>query len=452
MIFKLRPIDCMRKMNDKMKTFLEELFYIFKSKTGNQTALVFSMELLTASLGFLANVFVIRKLSVDEYGIFSLFSSTIMLVGGFSHLGWLESYVRFSSKYRGHELFSSVIKFFLIRILGSLLLVSSVWTLFAKPLSAFLFKRPDLYNYVYLAIATAGLLTLNSVFTNFLRIQQNFKMLFYLQTSQAFLRFLFLFSLFGFGYAQLKNILSTYLVVPFLFMVFHLIYFQFYCKRNDLAIARSQDLNRDLKREFTAYNWWLLCSIVTTCLIGNIDAYFLAYYHSSNLEIANLGAASRLTLPITMIVTSIGSVILPKLSGSKNNDDIKIYLDKLKKFLAPITILVFCSGTLAIPVLKAIAGSKYSSIGSLLFLQVISLTIIFAANPLGILLLIWGKTRYLAIMNFLQLLIDLFFNVLLIPKFGALGAISSTIIVNLFGLCFTSLFSRRYYITQFKDK
>ncbi|MGZ3713469.1 MAG: oligosaccharide flippase family protein, partial [Bdellovibrionota bacterium] len=391
---------------------------------------VFLGEIFNAAIGFLATVYVIRKLSIEDYGLFSLFSSTMLMISGFGHLGWLETFVRFGSRHREEPIFSALLKFFFIRIMLCVLVIGGLVYLASGPITAHLYRRPDFAPYFHWAVIGAILLSTNGFFIALLRIRQNFSRYFCFQTAATALRFSGLLFLVFSHKLSLENIVYVYIVVPLFLALVHLI--QFPKKPNEAGI--QDKVPAEVLGEIQLYNRWFLLSIFTTTLIGNIDSQFLAFYFSDNRQMAYLGVASRMTLPLNFAISALATIILPKLSASRDSANVKIYFGKLKKFLFPVALIILAMAVAVVPILKALAGANYGEITTLLYLQIVSLFIVLLVNPVSVILFAWGKTKLLAIMNCLQLVLDIVLNILLIPSLGAAGATLSTIGVNLLGL------------------
>jgi O-antigen/teichoic acid export membrane protein len=197
------------------------------------------------------------------------------------------------------------------------------------------------------------------------------------------------------------------------------------------------------ENEARQFNRWLLVSIFSTTIFTNIDVHVLAYFYPSEV-VAQLGAVSRLTLPITILVTSLSTTMLPRLSRNANDLDLfQYYLRKLKLVL-PFSILGFViMGAAIIPLLGWLAGSRYHGLEPLIALQLVSILIVLITNPLGLLVIAEGRTKILAFMNLAQLFIGIGLNLFLVPKLGAIGSICASIGINTIGMITTIFLIRR---------
>jgi O-antigen/teichoic acid export membrane protein len=198
--------------------------------------------------------------------------------------------------------------------------------------------------------------------------------------------------------------------------------------------VRSQELQH--------FNRWILVTVLSTTIIGNIDFHFITYFCGTT-ETANFGAASRLTMPITMLVSALTITLLPKLSKLTTIEAHQFFVRKLCLVLPIAVLAIIVAGVIGIPALGMLVEKKYGGLESLMFLQLASIVLVLIANPFGMLLLARGKTKILAITNLGQLLVDIVLNSFFIPRFGAMGAVYSTITINFMGLIIFVLVTRK---------
>ena len=100
-----------------LKHSAQQMLAALRTRTGRDTQLVFSGQTVNAGLGFLANILLMRTLSLADYGLFSLFISALMLISGFMHFGWNETFVRFGAKYQHSPFFNALRKLLLKKTL-----------------------------------------------------------------------------------------------------------------------------------------------------------------------------------------------------------------------------------------------------------------------------------------------------------------------------------------------
>jgi len=399
------------------------------SKTGKDTQLALSSQVLAALFGFVGNIILIRAMPVAAYGLYSLFISAFMLCAGFFHLGWIETFTRFGAKFRSDPLYSAIRNSLLARtlisagVLASLAVAGSGWV------SRVIYRREDFTPFLLVAAVGAVGLCGFSFTQCELRVRGRFRAYFVSQAGAALVRMMLIAGLAGVGWLALGPVVGVQVIVPIFFGLAAV----FMRGPIPSAAAPGSLAASPVREEIFHYNRWLLVSMFSTNLIGNIDTHFLAHYHT-NETISAFGVASRLTLPIFFVVSALTSAVLPRLSAAKDLSEIRLYVDRISSFLALAAAGILILVWVAPPALVWLAGEKYAGIDSLLRLQILTALVMLLAGPFGIILSALGQVRYLAAMNVLQLVVDLGLNFLWIPSMGARGAVLATLVINLIGL------------------
>lgn len=414
-----------------MKNIINELKYLASSQFGRNTFFVYLTQVIGGAFGFTLNLVLIRKLNVDDYGLFSLYSSAAMLIAGLIHLSWVETYNRFGSIYVKESIFPSVKKFFFENTLKTVLIVGSLFFIFSGWISDQFYKRPSFHVYLQIAILNAVIMAFASYFSVDIQIKQLFKKYFYTQSAQYFFRLLIILGLLYFSFFSLATVVSVYVLVPLAFVV----YYAFSIGIHQLQFWTPPHLSPELQSQSKNFRNWALISAFSNQLIGNIDLSVMAHFHPDQM-LAQYGAAARLTLPLHMAMASIGMVLLPKIASTKDPDITRRQLKKLIKYLLPIGVILLALSFLLPPILSSWAGGDYAKSEKVILYFLFSSVIVFMTNPPSIFLIAWGHVRMAAILNVIQLVVDLILDLLWIPKWGALGAIQATCVVHLMGMCF----------------
>lgn len=169
---------------------------------------------------------------------------------------------------------------------------------------------------------------------------------------------------------------------------------------------------------------------VATVVYTNLDTIMLGLI-SGNHEVGIYTTATKVKTVLVVIVTSLGAVMLPRLSyyfGKEDHNYFMNYLKKSSKFTfllsVPITLyfLIFSR-----EVISCLAGSEYKA--SVYSLAVLMPTVFFIGltNLIGMQVLIpIGKERTVVFSLVCGAISDFVINLILIPKFGALGAAIGT--------------------------
>ncbi|WP_394821313.1 oligosaccharide flippase family protein [Pendulispora albinea] len=399
-----------------------------RTKTGRHTQLVFFGQIATAAAGFGINVLLLRCLSVDEYGLFSLFLSTQLLLMGFMHMGWIETFVRFGAKFLGAPQFDALRSYLLRKTLVASAGVGLLAAAAGSFVSQHLYHRPPFTPYFRAAVLTGFLMCVFTFFQSDYRARQDFNRYVITQVGSNAARLLCVAVAIPLGVLGLPQTVAIYLLVTAAFIGFCVV-----DTRTRGGTEPRAPLDPGLIREMKSYNGWLLLSFFTTNVTSNIDSHVLAYYHA-NETLSSFAAASRLTLPLQFAAVALQTTLMPRLSAAKDRSEFEFYLGRMKLFVVPFLAVTSLACWLAPPVLIWLAGPHYAGISSLIRLQIVSNTIMLLVNPVGIVVYAWGWTRLLAFLNLAQLAVDLALDLLWIPRWGAAGAVGATLVMNVLGL------------------
>lgn len=171
---------------------------------------------------------------------------------------------------------------------------------------------------------------------------------------------------------------------------------------------------------------------------------------TNETEVGFYNAAIRIKAILLSIVTSLGIVLLPRLSYYiKNNmmDEFNQALNKSINFVFVISLPVAIFFMLfAKPTIFVLAGDMYAD--AVLPLQIIMLAIIFVGitNILGIQILIpLGKDTALFVSVVLAALVNIGANLWLMPKFASVGAAISVVLAEFAVLLIQLLMVRKFF-------
>lgn len=418
-----------------MKKWFSQVSSLRRGTVAKQTAVVYFGQGLQAVMGFAISILLLRGLSLDDYGAFSVFMSLFMLLAGLSHWGWTETFVRFGSAQVEKEDYASLESYFRGKILLFGGLSALALAVAAPYLAGHVYQRADWRWLIWLACITGFLTCLFSFEMNRIRIWKRFWLYFSTLVGGSLLRLL------GLGALALAGALGSYAVIGvYLASTLAMIGFIFVL----LPPARGgTPFSAQSMAEVGSYNRWILASIVSTTLASNLDVHFLAYFHGS-AEVAKLGAASRLTLPISILVGSLTTTVLPRLSREPGNTALFQFYRRKLFLLLPALVVIFALGSLVVvPLLTTLAGKKYGGLEHLLFLQLASVLVVLVANPFGLMVLAKGWIKPLALMNIVQLALGAALQLLLVPRYGPVGSVCATIGTNLLGMTVTLLLARK---------
>src|SRR5574344_2287042 len=195
---------------------------------------------------------------------------------------------------------------------------------------------------------------------------------------------------------------------------------------------------RHLKPALRIFILNIIISIYT-----QLDLVMLGFMKSPT-EVGYFTAATKITTVLLAVATSLGTVLLPRLSNLISNnemDEFKRLSQKAVDFIFLIAAPLFLGlMALASPMIRVICGESFES--SILCLQIISpiVLVIALSNVIGIQILYpQGKENIVIYSTIVGAIFNLVLNFILIPRYAQNGAAVSTVIAEI-GVTVTQIF------------
>ncbi len=172
----------------------------------------------------------------------------------------------------------------------------------------------------------------------------------------------------------------------------------------------------------------------STTIYTSLDSLMLGFM-KGDTEVGYYDAAVRVKNILVTLITSLGTVILPRTSYYIEKgllEDFKAVIVKALDLVwcAALPCMVYCM-MFAYPIVMVLAGDKYKP--SVMAMIVITPTIFFIgmSNIFGIQMLVpMGKEKSLLLAEISGAVVDLILNIILIPRLGSIGAAIGTLVAE----------------------
>ena len=169
-------------------------------------------------------------------------------------------------------------------------------------------------------------------------------------------------------------------------------------------------------------------------LYTNLDVVMLGFL-KTDIDVGYYNAAVKIKTLLVSLITSLGAVLLPRISyyKSKNKEaEYKKIIIKAAHFVIVLSVPLMAYFIIfAAPCIYFLSGNDYSS--SIMPMQLIMPTLILKglSNLTGMEILIpWGKEMCVFKSQVWGISADVFLNLILIPKLGVSGAAIATVIAE----------------------
>ena len=219
----------------------------------------------------------------------------------------------------------------------------------------------------------------------------------------------------------------------------------FFKARKEVTISfKNLNLKKHLKPIFTIFSMNIAISIYT-----NLDSVMLGY-RSSEYSLGIYSAASKMVHLVLGLLTSLGAVLLPRISNyivNNHEKELKEILESTLTFLLALSIPCMIGIVLtAEEIIKIFSGNEFME--AVKTMKILSPRIFFIAfsNFLGIQILYpRGEEKKVLYSVIVGAIINFSLNWLLIPKYAQNGAAVATVIAEGFVLLIQIFLGYRYF-------
>ena len=217
----------------------------------------------------------------------------------------------------------------------------------------------------------------------------------------------------------------------------------------DFNFRQSIEIKKHLKPIFTLFAQSLAVSIYT-----NLDTVMLGFM-KNDVDVGYYNAAVKVKAVLLSLVTSLGNVLLPRMSYYAKQ---KMKEDFMRTMLKALNFTILMSIPLAVyfafyakESILFLAGDGY--VGSVLAMQIITVAVIpnGLTGVLGIqVLTAIEKEKYVLYSVIVGAISDFLLNLVMIPQMGAAGAALATTIAE-FMVLFVQIYYTKDFLKQLKQ-
>lgn len=394
---------------------------LFFSQTSRDTLISFTGLGTIAVVGMIFTIITARALGPTLFGLFSALNALVTLLSSMGDLGISAALVNFIPKLidRRNVLISAT---FWFQITVSIILSLALMAVGLRP--GLIIPGAKTVHFVIIGVLT-GLYVLQGFALGIFNSEKKFVQASFLQGFDSVVKLGLVAALF-FGknlnieLALLANVASCFLSVVY-------------------GLGREMKNIRPIfpksqMAEIFQFSKWIALSRAFGVMVSRVDVILLNLL-VGGFQAGIFSAASRIALLFALLVSSIGSVIAPRFSAFVNKEDIKRYLKKVALMVGIISLFMIGTIIFADPLVRIIFGPKY--IQSIPVFQALTLAMIpFLLSVITMTPLIYSlnQPKFTSRITILQVVIIIGLDLLLIPRFQALGPTISLGIANMITL------------------
>jgi O-antigen/teichoic acid export membrane protein len=402
--------------NNNIETRINLKSETFKKYFKN-TSWLFTEKILRLLISFVVTVLVVRYLGPEQFGLLSYAISFYGLFSTISILGLENISIRELVKYPGRrdDILGSA---FLLRLIGGIV------TIILIALTLFISGEPTEISILILIISTSAIFQSFSVIDYYFRAEVKAKYSVYVMMASVL-------------FTSLLKILLIILKAPLIYFAIVLSVEFFAMAAGFLLVYKYNKLkiiNWNFREE-TAMNllkdsWPLILSGLVIAIYTKIDQVMIKNMLDSK-ELGNYAAAVRLSEAWYFIPIALTNSLFPAIVNAKKLSN-KFYLNRMQKLY---DILAWIAITIAVPVsifsgdiINIIFGSEFQSAAPVLTIYIWAGVAVFLGVASSQYLITENFTKLSFFRTLIGMVINVILNLVLIPKYGIIGAAYATLI------------------------
>jgi len=395
-------------------------------------------QLVFVFSSYLIHIFLGRLFGPEQYGLFGIVLSLMVIVQVFLQKGLPQAVSKFIAEYSEQQ---SAIYYSATKIQFISALVFTLLYFLSAPILASLLHDSSLIPYIRFSSLLILPVAFFSLYTDgFLNGKRVFPQQAYIRIVQSLLKLFFVFIFIFFGFA-IYGAISAYI---FSALVAAFIAHKFIKNNNYSNLKFSQ-------KKILFFAIPVIISSLVYVLIKNIDLLLIKHILIENQFAGYYTSAMTLAGVTYFLFAGLSLVLLPSISKSlseKNFIATKSYINKSLRYililLIPITFIISATAHNLVNLFYSV---KFSPAGPALSI------LIFGSTFLAIFVLLCsvitgsGKPKTAMLYGLILIPISIGLNYLLIPLFGISGAALATTFTAFFGALLTSIYTLKKFKT-----
>lgn len=415
-------------MKKLIKTFLTFIKNDLISKSIN----VLLIRMLGAFLLFGLSVFLTNYFPSDEVGKYDFSKSILVLLGGLSMLGMNQSIIYYSGHLKANKSLGSLFSIYKKMLFMVLISCSILWVI--------IYIIPSVYIDTFFEEQKAHIIILKTVSVIFFYALtminiETFRGINKIMLSEIF-RNIFRYALFfilvlSIHINGLNERLLDVFLLNFIFLSLISTPIVLYHVRKTIT---DFEVLKFSSKEILKRSYPMSIGVISLLLMQSIDVILLGKFLNFK-NIAYYSVAVKLTVIITLVLTSVNAVFAPKIAELYSKKDMKTLKTEIKKatrlifiLTIPVLFILFVFS----PYILSFFGEEYIEAKGTLRIMLFGQMFNTLCGSVAIYMNMTGKQVFLQKILLVTFVINLILNWVLIPKYGLEGAAISTTISLIF--------------------
>ena len=402
------------------KLWLKDIF--------TDSLVIFIIKVFGAGMSFLFTIIISNKYDASGVGLFYLAISVLNILMLFSKLGMENAIIKYVSILKQSENAKAIsgLKRSSTKLTLSISIAGTVVCILGSGVICnYIFHKSNLRDILIFIVIANIPFSISMILVSFLKGFGDIKHALFLES--AFIPtlnvILILITIYWFRIESFIMIGFTYLFTTVILLAVVLI--------RDRKVSKTLKDNNDELFEFktlliTARPLLLVAS--TNYLLSSTDTLMLGIMRTE-AEVGIYNIASKITMLPSMLLVAVNTVLGPRFSVlfyQNKLDELKRLLQKTSRFMLMIAVVIYSLFIFSAKLIVWLFGSSFAGVEPIIYVVSIGQLFLLATGPVATLLMMTGNEKLHRDNTLYSTLLNIVFNAIFIPLYGAFGAALAT--------------------------
>ena len=417
-----------------------------------RAGVVFASRSFNSLLALLFSLFAGKLLSVEDHGLYGQAMARIIVIQALTEVGLQYSLVRFLSpaiKEKNSSLIATILsaslrlKLYAFLIVGFLtLLLLPLYSMHSESISQIIpFVYPEGIFVIWLIFIGGVGMSLISYLDALLVSHQYYYRLSFWLPGVGLMRLLILGLIWYVEEGDISgtHVIYVFTIAPYLAVVTFFLFFT----PNYFFQKPGSDVGNWV-RKLLSYNLWIMAAS-----FFSITSDWMEILLISDTRDSGLYNAARIPMQgFLILLATMQSILLPRFSGLEKKEEYLAIFKRIYKYIISLTILFLPGIWIFALFIPAWYGDEYIPSINVLYILYPSFLLRMIFAPLGTALFTLDQPRIITIEAGLRMFSGLILNLILIPRYGIVGAASSNFLSQFSGWIFLIYCYYLYFTTD----
>lgn len=221
--------------------------------------------------------------------------------------------------------------------------------------------------------------------------------------------------------ASLDEVTLTSVLVLYTALTGALVVFGALLAPRSYLTREARELDGQSLKEIFGFSKWIFLTLIAAAIAGRLDYFLLARLEGPR-TVGLYAAAVQLTSVLPLLVSAIGTVLLPHVSRLTTRQELEHYMRRALRGSVALALLVAPAVLLGPPLISVLFGERFAGAAGPFRVMVLNAMVMMVVAPINMVLLALDKPKWLTMVSYAQLGLTIGLHVLLIPVLGAVGA------------------------------